>query len=277
MRTIESFGNPCKQNLVIEADNLVALNVLMREYEGHIDVITIDPPYNTDIDYIGYKDSNYSEGWGGFMLERLELARSLLSPKGVMFINIDENELGCLLNMCYSLFGVENVNVLVWPKVNPIFDQNRVEKPVSNIRSVHEYIVLCYMDKKITHLNNTIEGKPMESIVAGFGTTSSAKDEICQLLGDRKCFSTPKPVALIREMIRVASNKDSIVLDFFAGSGTAGHATMALNKEDGGNRRFILITNNESNICRNVTVPRLKSAIQHEGFDSGFIFMTMME
>lgn len=95
--------------------------------------------------------------------------------------------------------------------------------------------------------------------------------------GDRKCFSTPKPVALIRESIRAASDKNSVVLDFFAGSGTAGHATMALNKEDGGNRRFILITNNESNICRNVTVPRLRSAIELENFDSGFTFMTMME
>lgn len=73
--------------------------------------------------------------------------------------------------------------------------------------------------------------------------------------GDRKCFSTPKPVALIRELIRAASDKNSIVLDFFAGSGTAGHATMALNKEDGGNRRFILITNNGSNICRNGRCP----------------------
>ena len=277
MKMIESFGNPCNRNLVIEADNLIALKALMEEFERKIDVITIDPPYNTDIDYIGYKDSDYSEGWGIFMQERLVLAKSLLSPDGVMFINIDENELVCLLSICYSLFGMENVNILVWPKVNPLFDQNRVEKPVFNVRSTHEYIILCYMNKKNTCLKNTIEGKPMESIVTGFGTTSSAKDEIGLLLGDRKCFSTPKPVALIRELIRVASDKDSMILDFFAGSGTAGHATMALNKEDNGNRGFILITNNESNICRSVTVPRLKSAITLEKFDSGFTFVTMMD
>ncbi len=277
MKTLEIFGNPQAQNIVIEADNLNALQYLREDYLGKIDVITIDPPYNTDINYIGYKDSNYSEGWGKFMADRLILARNLLSPNGVMFINIDENELICLMNICYSLFGVKNVNVLIWPKVDPKFDQNRIEKPVFNIRSTHEFIVLCYMNKENTHFNDTIEDKPMESIVAGFGTTSSAKDEICELLGDRKCFSTPKPVALIREIIRVASNKDSIILDFFAGSGTAGHATMALNKDDGGNRRFILITNNESNICRNVTVPRLKSAIEHENLDSGFIFKTMFE
>ena len=178
---------------------------------------------------------------------------------------------------CLNLFGISNVNVLVWPKVNPRFDQNRVEKPIFNIRSTHEFIVLCYNDKPNTHFGNTIDGKPMESIVAGYGTTSSAKDEICELLGDRKCFSTPKPVALVREMIRVASKKNSIILDFFAGSGTAGHATMALNKEDGGNRRFILVTNNESDICRKVTVPRLKVAIEREDLDSGFVFMTMLD
>ena len=277
MKTIESYGKPDAGNIVIEADNLDALKALGEEYAGMIDVITIDPPYNTDISYIGYKDSDYSEGWGKFMCDRLSLAKELLSPTGVMFINIDENELVCLLNICYSLFGTDNVNVLIWPKVNPLFDQNRVEKPIFNIRSTHEFIVLCYNDKKSTHFGNTVDGKPMESIVAGYGTTSSAKDEICELLGDRKCFSTPKPVALIREMIRVASKKDSVILDFFAGSGTAGHATMALNKEDGGSRRFILVTNNESDICRKVTVPRLKASIEKEDLQSGFVFKTMLE
>ncbi|MBO5547474.1 MAG: site-specific DNA-methyltransferase, partial [Candidatus Methanomethylophilaceae archaeon] len=198
MKTIESYGKPDAGNIVIEADNLDALKALGEEYTGKIDVITIDPPYNTDISYIGYKDSDYSEGWGKFMGDRLSLAKGLLSPTGVMFINIDENELVCLLNICYSLFGTDNVNVLIWPKVNPLFDQNRVEKPIFNIRSTHEFIVLCYNDKKSTHFGKTVDGKPMESIVAGYGTTSSAKDEICELLGDRKCFSTPKPDALLR-------------------------------------------------------------------------------
>ena len=92
MKTIESYGKPDAGNIVIEADNLDALKALGEEYTGKIDVITIDPPYNTDISYIGYKDSDYSEGWGKFMGDRLSLAKGLLSPTGVMFINIDENE-----------------------------------------------------------------------------------------------------------------------------------------------------------------------------------------
>lgn len=55
--------------------------------------------------------------------------------------------------------------------------------------------------------------------------------------------------------------KNLIVLDFFAGSGTTGHAVMDLNKEDGGSRKFILITNNENNICQKITVPRVRKAI----------------
>ena len=100
---------------------------------------------------------------------------------------------------------------------------------------------------------------------------------VAYLLGDRTAFSTPKPVNLIKEIVRISSNKDSVILDFFAGSGTAGHAVMRLNAEDGGNRRFILVTNNESDICRKVTVPRLKAAIEKEGFESGFEFVTIME
>jgi adenine-specific DNA-methyltransferase len=60
------------------------------------------------------------------------------------------------------------------------------------------------------------------------------------------------------DSIRIASQKNSIILDFFAGSGTTGHAVMELNKEDGGNRQYILCTNNENNICEEVTYERLK-------------------
>lgn len=63
-------------------------------------------------------------------------------------------------------------------------------------------------------------------------------------------------------MLKIASNKNSIILDFFAGSGTTGHAVLELNNEDGGNRKFILITNNENNICTDICYPRLKKAIE---------------
>ena len=90
-----------------------------------------------------------------------------------------------------------------------------------------------------------------------FGTTSSAKDEIHKLFGRRDYFSTPKPVKLMKELIRATTSNESIVFDFFAGSGTVGQAVNELNNEDKGNRTFILVSNNESNICQDVAAVRL--------------------
>ena len=69
--------------------------------------------------------------------------------------------------------------------------------------------------------------------------------------------SGKKPIKMLKELINYHTNKNAIVLDFFAGSGSTGHAVLDLNKEDGGNRKFILCTNNENNICEDVTYKRL--------------------
>ncbi len=256
-------------NYIIESDNLIALERLLLECEGKIDVMPIDPPYNTDVDGIGYKDSNYNDGWISFMRPRIEIAYRLLSSRGVMFIHIDESEFPSLWSLCSDIFGTGNLISMIWKKTNPRFDKNRKEKPLeSGIRRTHEFVIACFKDRNNTTLEQILQPvwdgnrytevlQPLESILDDMGTTSSAKDELAELMGDRNIFSTPKPVKLIKELIRSASDKNSLVLDFFAGSGTTGHATMELNTEDGGNRKFILITNNESDICRRVTIPRV--------------------
>ena len=79
---------------------------------------------------------------------------------------------------------------------------------------------------------------------------------------DEKTFNYPKPMSLLKMIQWISTNKDSIILDFFAGSGTTLHATMQLNAEDGGNRKCILVTNNENGICENVTYLRNKKVIE---------------
>lgn len=76
-----------------------------------------------------------------------------------------------------------------------------------------------------------------------------------------RVFDFPKPVSLIKILLAQTSQNDSCILDFFAGSGTTAQAVLELNQEDGGNRHFILCTNNENNICENVTYPRVKTVI----------------
>ena len=79
-------------------------------------------------------------------------------------------------------------------------------------------------------------------------------------------FQNPKDEEILENIIEFAALDNSTVLDFFAGSGTTGHAVMKLNADDGGNRKFILCTNNESNICRDVTYERIKRVIDKDGY-----------
>lgn len=99
------------------------------------------------------------------------------------------------------------------------------------------------------------------------GVNEEGSNELAKII-NQSIFSYPKPVTLIKYLLslyydysREIHKKDFVVLDFFAGSGTTGQAVLELNKEDGGNRRFILCTNNENNICTEVTYPRLKTVI----------------
>nr|WP_308701345.1 site-specific DNA-methyltransferase [Mesomycoplasma hyorhinis] len=104
--------------------------------------------------------------------------------------------------------------------------------------------------------NNVID-KNYNRLSNGFYTTKSA-NEITEVLFDKTAFNFAKPVGLMKYLINLFSDKkDMRVLDFFAGSGTTGQAVLELNKEDGGNRSFVLVTNNENNIGQNVTYERL--------------------
>ena len=94
----------------------------------------------------------------------------------------------------------------------------------------------------------------------------SARDNgtraLTNIFGGTKVFDFPKAPEAVKDCLRALNlKKDGIVLDFFAGSGTTGQAVLELNAEDGGNRRFILCSNNENEICKNVTYERIKAAI----------------
>lgn len=101
------------------------------------------------------------------------------------------------------------------------------------------------------------------------GTASAGKKLLSDILIEWKDFDTVKPIDLIEQLIYRAWNKNALILDFFAWSGTTGHAVLALNKEDGGNRRFILCSSREDtadnpkkNICRDITYERVKRVVK---------------
>jgi len=367
-------------HLLIEGDNFHALTCLNYTHNGKIDVIYIDPPYNTGSDGFRYKDKRildkFPDGtevpldhpfrhsyWLSFMRKRLELAKYLLSKKGVVFIHIDDNEIAQLKLLCDEIFNESNIDIVVWKKIDPKFDRNVNAKIVRRTKRIHEYIIVAYKDKEETIFNKikkipnwinkytnpdndprgaykqgiisfkeghknedknseyyytitTPSGRKItrhfyitkdefedllkdnriyfpssgggipaikifeneekdfyfETILEGVGSLNSAKKELAEIFGvneNEVPFDTPKPTKLIKEIVRSAGSKNSIILDFFAGSGSTGHAVMELNVEDKGKRQFILVTNNDEvvkgkkyRIMSDVCYPRTKKVIE---------------
>lgn len=138
-----------KHNILIEGDNYHALKLLQYTHAEKIDVIYIDPPYNTgkkdfvyNDRYVDKEDVYRHSKWLNFMSKRLRLAKDLLSDDGVIFISIDDNELYQLKLLCDDIFGENQfVENFIWTKTaTPPSLANKVRRDV-------EYI-LCYQKKK---------------------------------------------------------------------------------------------------------------------------------
>lgn len=139
-----------------------------------------------------------------------------------------------------------------WGKENGFVE---IKKDAKGVWTVYTKQYL-YCDNEGNIIERT--NRPM-AIIDEFSSTQGAKS-VKQLFGDG-VFSYPKDVKLIMWLIQRIISKNIIVLDFFAGSGTTAQAVLELNKQDGGNRKFILCTNNENNICEDVTYQRIKTVI----------------
>lgn len=120
-----------------------------------------------------------------------------------------------------------------------------------------------------TYLEN-LGGKPVTNCWphAEVGQTDEAKKELIAVFGGKVPFDTPKPTRLIDRIVEIASSDDSVILDFFAGSGTTGHGILKFNAaHPESKRKFILCTNNEGSICENVTYPRVTTVITGKRMD----------
>ncbi|MFZ2602765.1 MAG: site-specific DNA-methyltransferase, partial [Candidatus Omnitrophota bacterium] len=142
-------------NLLIEGDNYHALSVLNYTHAKKIDVIYIDPPYNTgnkDFKYndkwVDIEDSYRHSKWLSFMEKRLLLAKNLLKNTGVIFISIDDNEVGQLKLLCNEIFGQQNfVGQLIWRK------KEGGGQTDMYFVTEHEYILVYQRTNKFTWLD----------------------------------------------------------------------------------------------------------------------------
>lgn len=140
------------------------------------------------------------------------------------------------------------------------YDRNTMRKLVDENRIIFPESPKGRPRRKV-FLSEVKEVKPgFSSIIGKDIYTRNGTADVVSIFGNR-VFDFPKPVALVKELIDQTTSDDSIVLDFFAGSGTTAQAVLELNKEDSGHRRFIVCTNNEKEICETVTYPRIKTVI----------------
>lgn len=137
------------------------------------------------------------------------------------------------------------------------------------------------------HLSDVQKGQPPDALLSSeiVGFNSTGTREIQDIFGKSGVFSQPKPARLIKFLIEILRSPDAIVLDSFAGSGTTAHAVLALNREDGGNRKFILIECEDyagdvtaQRVQRVIRgVPGAKDAALREGLGGSFCYCTLGE
>lgn len=154
------------------------------------------------------------------------------------------------------------------------FDINKQKEIEKKLKS-GEYITVPFeklgtnMIVKAEPWENIESKKLAYSIITSWTTEGQSEfdDILMSKRGDDNWFEAPKPVSLIKYILEYNLPKSGIVLDFFAGSGTTGQATMELNREDNGNRKFILCTNDENEIAQKITYERLYRTIKGKTSD----------
>ncbi|MGB4927398.1 MAG: site-specific DNA-methyltransferase [Giesbergeria sp.] len=158
----------------------------------------------------------------------------------------------------------------IWPKRTRVWAYSEGE----HARNVEADLIYWGKDgkgkvpayKRYRHELRNVDGVVPQSLWTHdfAGHTDTARKDLREVLFDVSSasdFATPKPAQLIQRVLQITTDKDSLILDSFAGSGTTGHAVLKQNAEDGGTRKFILVEM-DTNIAKNVTAERVKRVSQ---------------
>ncbi|TQR40805.1 site-specific DNA-methyltransferase [Campylobacter sp. MIT 12-8780] len=258
---------------LIKSDNFQALNTLMPKYQNKIDLIYIDPPFNTGSDF-EYKDKFQDSTWLSLMHNRLELARDLLSSKGSFYLHLDHNANYRGRELLNNVFGEDNfVNEIVWAYKSFVGQTTRYYPRKHDIINLYVKNLDLFIFKLERNLNKwkrnnpnkepskddvlyIFQSQPLDSCWNDISYLDP-KDKMERIESDISL--TQKPEALLQRIIEASSKQNSIILDFFTGSGT----TIATAQKLG--RKWLGVEMGEH--FYKVIIPRMKKVIA--GFASG--------
>lgn len=254
---LSSTNFTSNSNLLMQGNNLLALHSLKPVYAGKVNLIYIDPPFNTGKDSFSYNDKFNHATWLTFMKNRLQIAKELLAKDGSIFVHLDHNEAHYCKVLMDEIFGRENfINEIIWCYTGPgspgmrqfnrkhdnIFWYGRGKQHTFNaddIRmpsTVHSGGFKGEMDKNSSDQYSS-KGKIPEDWWP-FAVASRFKIDGIKRVG----YNTEKPYKLLERIIKTASNEGDLVLDFFGGSAATAWMAASLN------RRFITIEQMDNTI-----------------------------
>lgn len=234
----KSYGGGSKAKHIVNLHEYIECFAKRIEKIGVLDL----PPVETALKYYKYKDEKL-ETRGPYRLQ--PLATNSMDPRP---------------NLRYHIpFDGEEI----WPEKQWQWSKDRALAALDN----NELVITKKKGKWTVSYKQYLKDDSGEerrskaySIIEEI-YTQQGTNEVKAMFGDGKTFTFPKPRALIEHLIKLATSKDSLVLDSFAGSGTTGHAVLSVNAQDNGSRRFLLVEM-ESKIAREVTSKRLTMAIR---------------
>lgn len=281
-RLVQHLGNTYGNliNYYYICDNLDGLRYLEQNTDSKYDLVYLDPPYNTSriklrsrfpekngcgdceiAEIIDTRDTINKEHvrWLNNIYPRLKLAHQLMSDKGVIILSIDDTEFASLRIICDEIFGPENfIECIVWEREYGLIN-NKVR-----LFHNHDYNLIYSKNSELLFKSSNFKINPHSSLwrCDTAGSSFAAKEELATLMGGKVLFDYPKPQKLLQKLFELYSDKNSKVLDFYAGSASTAEAVMELNRKDRGNRTFTLMQSdvlleNSDNNSEILSVPQL--------------------
>ena len=237
-------------NLIIKGNNLLAISSLLKEYEGKIKLIYIDPPYDTGSDSFGYNDRFNRSSWLAFMKNRLEIAKQLLSDDGAIYVQLDYHQVHYAKVLMDEVFGEDNFQrEIIW-RIGWLSGYKTKE---NNWIRNHDTILFYsknnatldfkkyYIQKSDfkTIANSNAERYPIEDVWNGneyddlnsIAIVSFSGETVSKMLNPEDEVKGQKSEKLIERIIKAHTNEGDIVLDFFGGTGTTAAVAHKLHRQ----------------------------------------------